>query len=141
MFASNAERLADSEDMKTAGEAKKATTLCRNAVGLRFHEPRKLRGKPRALGRVIWRMLQAARAPTGQQPRRDSAPADLFIGSAELLGSARTWQRVVALHRTPRRHCGQEASGAMVRPAFVKRYCSFTSRVIGSSTFVFAQWR
>src|SRR6185436_10625830 len=36
-------------------------------------------------------------------------PADLFIGSAEILGSARTWQRVVALNPTPLGKPGQEA--------------------------------
>src|ERR1700704_4072412 len=47
-------------------------------------------------------------------------PADLFIGSAEKVGSARTWQRVVALNRTPLGSRGQEARQDKSIP-FVRR--------------------
>ena len=107
MLASKAERLADSEDMKAARETKKATTLCRNAVGLRFHEPASKVGA-KSLGASY-----LADAPKSTGANRTSnlgeirPPADLFIGSAEIRGSARTWQRVVALNRTPVGNRGQ----------------------------------
>jgi hypothetical protein len=88
---------------------KKATTLCRNAVGLRFHEPASKVGA-KSLGASY---LADAASSTGANRTSNLGeirpPADLFIGSAEILGSARTWQKVIVLNRTSGARGGQEA--------------------------------
>ena len=89
-------------------------------MGQWFHEPASKVGA-KSLGASY-----LADAPKSTGANRTSnlgeirPPADLFIGSAEILGSARTWQRVVALNRTSEVGAGQEAKVRILKGGNLK---------------------